>query len=423
MTSSKIESVLSKSPLWEEVKEALKRLHQEGWEAVLAGGGVRDALLGKPPKDFDVAVSASPDEVLRIFPRAQGPWKRYGVVFLPLLEKGKTLEITTFRKDQDYKDGRRPRLVEYTSLKEEDAKRRDFTVNALFYDIKSSQVLDFVQGLKDLGSGVLRTVGCPEERFEEDRLRPLRALRFSHQLEFSIEPETGKAISGFAKRLQGVSKERLYDELLKMFLCGRWNKAIKLLHEYAFFDILFPFQKQSVLKDPFLFWNRSFSVNTEPAFIWAVLGLPYFYNCPEEFQIFLKENFKAPSAISKKSTEYIKNVATFLSDKPFVEKLTAFSLGKKQTKELAENFAEAIRHPQRNQIEELFNAFQDREKKEGGLPDPLLTGEDLLKAGYLAGPRLGTLLKKAFSYQIEKKVSQKEEVLSYLLDTEKITNN
>ena len=284
MSPDQIEAILSKNPLWGEVKEVLKRLHQKGWDAVLAGGAVRDALLGKPPKDFDVAVSALPEEVLKLFPQAQGRWKHYGVVFLPLSQKGKNLEITTFRKDQDYEDGRRPRFVKYTSLKEEDARRRDFTVNALFYDTKNHCVLDFVQGLTDLKSGVLRTVGHPQDRFEEDRLRPLRALRFAHQLEFDLEPETGKAIPVFAKRLKGVSKERLYDELLKMFFCGREGKAIKLLKEYSFFDILFPFQKKPLPEDPFLFWDQSFSFHSEPAFVWAVLGLPYFYSCPEEFQ-------------------------------------------------------------------------------------------------------------------------------------------
>ena len=123
----------------------------------------------------------------------------------------------------------------------------------------------------------------------------------------------------------------------------------------------------------------------------------------------MKENFKASNSVSKKSAEYIKGVAVLLSGEPFVEKLKAFKLGKREIKELSENFGEAIGHPQKNKIEKLLKEFQDREKKEGGLPEPLLTGEDLLNEGWTAGPQLGELLKKAFAYQIEKKISEKKE--------------
>lgn len=413
---SEIESVLKKNPLWGEVKEILQSLHKKGWEAVLAGGGVRDALLGLTPKDFDVAVSVRPEEVLKLFPKAKDSWKRYGVVFLSLSKKGYTVEITTFRKDNFYEDGRHPSSVEYTSI-EEDAKRRDFTVNGLFYDIKKDQVLDFVQGLEDLKSGTLRTVGNPQNRFEEDQLRPLRALRFAHQLNFIIEPKTGEAVSSFANRLQTVSKERIYNELLKMFSYSPFSRAVKILKDYSFFDVLFPF-KIPPEGDPLLFWSCPFSFYKEPAFLWAVLGLPYFYRTPGKVQGFLKENFKAPGSVSNKAAEYIRGVSVLFSEASFTEKLKAFNIGKNQIRELAHNFSK-IQGLSSQKIEELFKEFENRETEQGFLPDPLVTGEDLLKAGYSSGPEMGELLKKAFAYQIEKKVLEKEEVLRYLITSEK----
>ena len=413
---SQIEPILAKNPFWEEVKETLQRLHREGFQAVLAGGGVRDALLGLPPKDFDVAVSARPEEVLKLFPKAKNEWKRYGVVFLPLSKKGQSVEITTFRKEGFYKDGRRPSSIEYTSM-EEDAKRRDFTVNGLFYDIKRDQVLDFVHGRKDLKSGTLRTIGNPKERFEEDWLRPLRALRFAHQLNFTIEPETGKAIINFAGQLQAISKERIYNELVKMFFYNPLSQAVKILKDHSFFDVLFPF-KTKPKGEPFLFWSYSFIFCWEPAFLWAVLGLPYFYNSPEKVKEFLKKHFKAPGAVSDKTAEYIKGVAVLFSEASFTEKLMVFNSRKKRIIELAENFSKAYALPFQ-EVEKLFKEFQDRETEKGDLPLPLVTGEDLLKKGYSPGPEIGKLLKKAFSYQIEKKISKKEEVLKYLMGFKK----
>ena len=407
-----LDSIFSKKPEWKEVQGILRTFHQKGWEALLAGGSVRDALLGNPPKDFDVAVSAPPEEVLRLFPRAKDQWKRYGVVFLPLEGEGKTIEITTFRKEHSYKDGRRPQFVEYTSSAKEDAKRRDFTVNALFYDIKSRQVLDFVDGLPDLKSRLLRTVGAPKARFEEDHLRPLRALRFAHQLQFTIDPKTQKEISPFAESLQNLSKERIYSELLQMFCKGRLDQATRILRDYSFFDILFPF-KGKALDQPDLFWKTPFSYYEEPAFVWAVLGLPYFYNSPKELKEFLL-SMKAPLNVAKKSMRYVQGVKTLFSKASFSEKLKAFSLGAEQTRELAQNFGKAYGLPWQS-VEKLFQEFQIRSPGNSELPPPLVTGTDLMKAGYPSGRIMGDLLKKAYDFQLEKNISKKEDILRQIL--------
>ena len=408
---SKIKSIFSKQPEWREIQNILKTFHQNQWEAVLAGGCVRDALLQIPPKDFDVAVSAPPEEVLKLFPRAKNRWKHFGVIFLPLAsEKGRLIEITTFRKEHFYKDGRRPEVVKYTSSLKEDAKRRDFTVNALFYDIQKDQVLDFVEGERDLRSRLLRTVGAPKTRFEEDHLRPLRALRFAHQLKFTIDPDTANVIPSFSKNLKSLSKERLYSELMKMFSAGSLNQAIKILRKYSFFDVLFPLQEKTPIIQPDLFWEAPFSFYKEPSFIWAVFGLPWFYHTPEELEEFL-QSLKAPFNVAKNSMQYIKGVKTLFESTSFVEKLKVFSLGKDQIRELAKHFGKVANLPLQK-VEESFKEFQTRSPGNSELPPPLIRGEDLLQAGFSSGKPMGDMLKKAYDCQLEKNLCRKEDVLN-----------
>ena len=408
---SEIQSIFSKKSEWEEVQNVLKIFHQHQWEAVLAGGCVRDALLKIPPKDFDIAVSAPPEEVLKLFPGAKDRWKHFGVIFLPLESKtegNQLIEITTFRKEHSYKDGRRPGVVKYTSSLQEDAERRDFTVNALFYDIKKDQVLDFVGGKKDLKARLLRTVGTPKARFEEDYLRPLRALRFAHQLNFTIESETGNAIPFFSKNLTALSKERIYSELVKMFCMAPLNQAVQVLKKYFFFEVLFPFKRKPTISQPDLFWNVPFSFYKEAAFTWAVFGLPYFYSNPKEMEDFLL-SLKAPLKVATKSRQYIKGVKILFESSSFVEKLKVFSLGKDQIQELAKHFGKAS-HFSLKQIEKLSKEFQIR-SSDNQLPSPLIQGEDLLKAGFSPGKHLGDMLKKAYNYQLEKNLHKKEDIL------------
>ena len=403
---AEIENFLAKNSDWETVKQVIYQFHQEGFEAVLAGGGVRDALLRKKPKDFDLAVSASPEEVLKIFPKGKDLWKKYGVVFLPFSEK-KHLEITTFRKESGYSDGRRPNSVEYTDM-EEDAKRRDFTVNALFYDLKSKKILDFVGGLKDLESQTLRTVGSPEKRFEEDKLRPLRAIRFSHQLNFSIDENTKKAISSFVGFVETLSQERIYNELLKMFTCGRLNEACSLLKEYGFFHILFPSHIKPV-GDPYVFWRNEFSFYNDPSFIWAVLSLPYYYPSEEGLELFLK-NLGCSKSVLRKSIRYFKSVKALHTSTSFFDKLHAFTVGKQEVRELAQFFSEAYNKP--CEFKKWFEEFEKQEQEGGELPSPLVKGDDL--KDFFSGKEIGDVLKKAYNFQLENRISDKNEVMEYL---------
>ncbi len=197
------------------VKAICDRLNSAGFDAVLAGGSVRDGLMGVCPKDFDVATNALPDEVEAIFEKTVAVGKQFGVIVVPQSNGLDGIEIATFRRDGNYEDGRRPTGVIFADRRE-DAYRRDFTVNALFFDPKENSIIDYVGGRLDIENKILRVVGDPTLRFREDKLRLLRAVRFTGQLGFELEPETEAAIRLMAKELSVVSRERIRDEVDKM---------------------------------------------------------------------------------------------------------------------------------------------------------------------------------------------------------------
>ncbi|MFM8315200.1 MAG: CCA tRNA nucleotidyltransferase, partial [Deltaproteobacteria bacterium] len=204
--------------------EILKTLHQRGHEAYFAGGCVRDKIRGQEPKDFDIATSAGPDEVQQIFPKTVPVGVHFGVVML--VEQEISFEVATFRTEGDYKDGRHPGTVKFSTL-EEDAKRRDFTVNGLYYDIKTQKVIDLVGGQKDIQAKTIRTIGEADKRFGEDHLRMMRAVRFACQLEFEIEPKTFQSVKKNSSLITRVSPERIRDELSKTLTSSQPTRGIR----------------------------------------------------------------------------------------------------------------------------------------------------------------------------------------------------
>lgn len=209
-----------------EVLRLLRRLHGAGHAAFLVGGCVRDHLMGKAPKDWDVVTSAVPDEVEALFPHTIPIGKAFGVM-LVVGDDGE-YEVATFRGDGEYRDGRRPETVRFTSA-EEDVNRRDFTVNALMYDLVEQRVIDYVGGQADLEAGVIRTVGAAEQRFGEDALRLLRAVRFAGRTGFSLEAGTLKAIQRLSATINKVSHERIGEELKRMLTEGAARPSFELL--------------------------------------------------------------------------------------------------------------------------------------------------------------------------------------------------
>jgi poly(A) polymerase len=224
---------------FEAALQVVKDLRSTGHEAYLAGGCVRDLMLGREPKDYDVATSATPDAVLNLFKRTFSVGAHFGVVLVADGdEEGYiTTEVATFRSDGAYSDGRHPDAVRYTKSAGEDVRRRDFTINGLLLDPLQSandlrvSVIDYVGGVADLDAGVVRAIGRPEERFLEDHLRMLRGVRFAARFRFELEPATALAIRHLASRIQSVSRERVRDELTKMLTEGHARRAFELLDE------------------------------------------------------------------------------------------------------------------------------------------------------------------------------------------------
>lgn len=215
----------------------IRRLNQEGFVAYLAGGCVRDLVLGLAPKDYDIATDARPEMVQKLFERTIAVGARFGVIVVVI--DGAQFEVATFRADAPYLDGRRPSAVRYGAI-EEDVRRRDFTIGGMFYDPVRDRVIDLVGGMRDLRAGVIRAIGEPRERLAEDRLRMLRAIRFAARLGFEIEPATFEAIRQTAAQIGDISAERIGQELAMILTEGGAARGLDLMLRGALLQVLMP---------------------------------------------------------------------------------------------------------------------------------------------------------------------------------------
>ncbi len=244
--------------------EVVRRLRDAGFEAVWAGGCVRDALLGTEPSDYDVATSARPDDVIGLFgkKRSVAVGASFGVVIVLGDRRSQgQVEVAAFRTDGTYSDGRRPDSVKFCSA-EEDALRRDFTINGMFYDPVSEEVVDYVGGRQDLQAGIVRAIGNADERFTEDKLRMLRAARFAARLEFTLDETTAAAIRRRADDIRQVSAERIAQELRSMLKHSSRQTAMNLLVETQLFPAVFPMVTDSAAETAF----RTLPFLQEPVF-------------------------------------------------------------------------------------------------------------------------------------------------------------
>jgi poly(A) polymerase len=221
----------------EKARAIIRRLHQAGFKAYLAGGCVRDRLLGVEPKDYDIVTDARPEVVQQMFERTIAVGARFGVIVVII--EGDNFEVATFRADAPYLDGRRPSAVRFGTI-EEDALRRDFTIGGMFFDLESGKVIDLVGGTRDLRAGIIRAIGNVYERFEEDRLRILRAVRFAARLGFSIDPATWTAIKRAAPSVATVSAERIGEELVMILTEGGAARGLDLMMESRLVETLLP---------------------------------------------------------------------------------------------------------------------------------------------------------------------------------------
>jgi len=215
----------------------LKRLRQAGHQAFFAGGCVRDMLLGRPCADYDLATSASPREVRGLFNRVLMVGAKFGVAMV--IHNRRQIEVTTFRSDLSYSDGRHPDGVRFSTPRE-DARRRDFTINGMFYDPITDEVIDYVGGREDLDRRIIRTIGSPDRRFAEDYLRTIRAVRFAVRLQFALDGRTARSIRKHAAKISTISGERICDELTKMLSHESAGQAVEMLAQVGLAEVVFP---------------------------------------------------------------------------------------------------------------------------------------------------------------------------------------
>ncbi len=424
--------------------EIARTLKTKGFTVYFAGGCVRDFLRNVEPKDFDIATTATPDQVEEIFPKTIPVGKQFGVM---LVMQGPTpFEVATFRREGAYPDGRHPSQVSFTDP-EEDARRRDFTVNGLFYDPFCEKVIDYVGGGQDLKKGLIRAIGDPQKRFEEDKLRLLRAVRFAANLGFSIEPETWKWIRELAPQIHKVSGERIRDELIKTFTRGEGaGRGLELLSESSLLKEILP--EVEAMKgveqppefhpegDVFIHTRMLLEKLENPSPVLAFAALLHDVGKPPTFQvregrIRFYEHSRVGAEMSEKilrrlrfSNEEIEAVVAcvdnhmkfanvkemregklkrFLSTVTFPTELELHRIDCESSHGLLDNF-----HFLKKKIIE----FQQEELK----PKPVLTGDDLKSLGMKPGPLMKPILEEAYELQLEKKIQTKEEACRWAAD-------
>ncbi len=379
----------------------IRELRQHGHEALLAGGCVRDRLLGRPAKDYDVATSAEPAEVSALFRRTLEVGAQFGVVIVLMGQF--QIEVATFRIDGSYVDGRRPAHVQYTTA-QEDAARRDFTVNGMFYDPVSDEVLDYVGGQNDLRARVLRTIGSAQDRFSEDYLRMLRAVRFAAQLDFAIEPATFQAIQAGAGRIEQISGERVCMELQSLLTSSGCAPGVHLLWESGLALAIFP-AWTAVACDVAI---RVLTALRKTASL--SLGLAaLFAACDTETALGQCESLK----LSRREFGHLR----FLLEKR--DALLASDLSRAQLRLLqAEpHFADLYRYQRalqraHGQPLDVLVAVCRRLRMLKNLeikPEPLLKGAALHRLGVTPGPRFGQCLDAVYLAQLEGQIDTPEQ--------------
>jgi len=424
----------------------IRSLRAAGHTAYLAGGCVRDSLLGRAPKDYDVATSARPEQVQALFARTEAVGAAFGVVLV--LEQGQAVEVATFRDDGEYSDGRRPDEVRF-STPERDAQRRDFTINGMFQDPESGQVLDFVGGSADLDARLLRAIGEPERRFQEDRLRVLRAVRFAAELGFALEPRTAAAVKAFAPKLQGLAWERVASELTRLLLCPGRARGLKLLSELGLAEALLPelLAMQGCQQPPQFHPEGDVWVHTllalealkepSPALAWATLlhdiGKPACFSQEPGDRIRFNRHEAVGAdlaeAVCKRlrlSQELSLGICTLVRDHLLVGH--ADRLREAKLKRL-------LRRPDLAELLELHRVdclashgdlsmqafckakmaeFEAQGREASLLPKPLLNGHDLIQLGMKPGPRFSRILESLEDEQLEGRVKDRETALNWV---------
>ena len=453
--------MLPTSREFEAALRILEKLRLSGYEAYFAGGCVRDLVLGREAVDFDVATNATPDVVLNMFPRTFAVGAHFGVVLVgsgdadSVSETGPhrfCTEVATFRSDLAYADGRHPDGVRYTQSAEEDVRRRDFTVNGLLLDVVKlngaqqnvrSAVLDYVGGLADLDAGIIRAIGRPETRFEEDHLRMLRAVRFAARFGFDLEAQTKRAIRALASRIHAVSRERVRDELTKMLTEGSARRAFELLNETGLLaEVLPEIVRMKGVEQPPQFhpegdvWVHTLMlleqlpVGCAMTLAWGALlhdvgKPPTFKRAPDRIRFDrhvevgmamgtdICHRFRFSNEETRQILALIENHMRF-ADAPRMKESTLKRFFR------LECFDEHLEMHRMDCLAahgnlDIYDFIRERRAampEETVRPKPLLTGRELITAGYAPGPGFKDMLTAAEDAQLEGSIATPEEALA-----------
>jgi poly(A) polymerase len=446
------------SPRYHAALAISERLREHGHAAYFAGGCVRDLLLGRAPEDFDVATSATPDIVQQLFPHTEAVGAHFGVILvLDKIDSQRiATEVATFRNDGAYTDGRRPDAVRFSIDPREDVLRRDFTINGLLLDPIAYEagapladcVLDFVGGHADLSAGILRAIGQPERRFAEDKLRMLRAVRFAARLNFIIEPATFAAIRAHASTIHQVSAERIRDELTRILTEGAGRRGFELLDETGLLIEVLPevARLKGVAQPPQFHPEGDVWIHTlmlldhlpagaSPQLAWGMLlhdiGKPATFTPPDPNRLNDRIRFNGHVEVGVAIARSILTRLRFSNDDcaqilALIKHHMQFGDIKKMKQSTLKRF---LRLPQFDQhlalhyadvmsshgmrdlydyARESYERLSESEIK----PHLLLTGEDLISAGYRPGPGFREMLTTAEDAQLEGAIATRDEALA-----------
>lgn len=417
------------------------RLIEAGHKALFAGGCVRDQLLGNRPKDYDIATSATPEEVQNLFAKTNAVGAHFGVILVK--ENSHHLEIATFRHDGSYLDGRRPESVTFTNA-QEDARRRDFTINGLFQEPETGEILDYVGGQQDIEDRVLRAIGEPATRFQEDALRLLRAIRFAGKTGFRIETATWEAMQAHAGLLAKISPERIRDEFSRIITHPRRAEGLQLLLDSGLLTQFLPEAIALVGCEQPPQWHPEGDVFTHTKIALSLLGddaplelclgvllhdigKPPTYQWDEGDQ---RIRFSGHDAVGAEMAEEILRRLRYSNDtiaavREMVARHMQFMNVQDMRTAKVKRFMARPTFPLEMELHRVdcasSNGFTDnydfltaKEEEfanEPIIPAPLVTGKDLIQMGLQPGPQFAGLLREVQNQQLENKLTTREEGL------------
>jgi poly(A) polymerase len=415
------------------------RLQQAGWTAFWVGGCVRDFLLGREPGDYDVVTSALPEQIEKLFPHTVPVGRKFGVVVV--IEAGRQVQVATFRAEADYRDGRHPETVAFGDAAA-DAHRRDFTVNGLFYDPVAGKLYDWVAGEPDLRARMIRTIGPPAERFGEDHLRLLRAVRLAAQLGFEIESETFAALKSHAARIKSISAERIRDELNRLFRPPHAGRGLELLRDSGLLEQVLPeiaatidcaqspdFHPEGTVYEHLRLMLGQLPAQAHPSLPWAALlhdvakpltastdpatGSIHFYG-HEKVGAEMAERILERLRFPRKQIEEVASAVRChmqFKDVLQMRKSTLRSLLMRPTFPLELELHRLDCLGSHGRLD-IFDFLVEQAKALENQPEirpPLLKGEDLIRLGMKPGPAMGALLAEIREKQLQDELKTPDE--------------